>query len=226
VTEVPSELRAAVAPRLSGDEATNAVELLCTRGVAGSSVLCASSARRSIPGDERVLVLSLRALRPIAADEALSIGYYQARVRTVLRQAHLRNQYGFECRCTLCEGRDETRAFLCCFPAVHSDLPAGSTSGQDELSAGAAATVAAVAAARCLGTIAPLRLGNSACDFRCDTCARELDDPQRVEALEWERRLRAEGAAEALVTARAAAHGPSAHWPLMPHPSHYLCPRR
>jgi hypothetical protein len=195
-------------------------EQLVTYGMTGAVQLCASSARRY----GRTLVVSMHSLRPIAAGESLAISYYQARVRTGLRQAHMRNLYGFTCRCTMCEGRDVTRAFRCCFPCADND------------GSGVAATAAAASSpsssvvlpSRCPGIIVPLRLGTSASDFQCDTCARSLDDARRQELLTWETKLRAAGAAEALAAAIANAAAQDLHskGSLLPHPTHYLYPRR
>jgi hypothetical protein len=216
-TALPSDLTGAPA---SSSQVDQEDEQLVTLGRTGAVQLCASSARRC----GRTLVVSMHSLRPIAAGESLAISYYPARVRTGLRQAHLRNLYGFTCRCTMCEGRDVTRAFHCCFPRIDQ--------GESVVAATAAAACSPsssiVLPSSCPGILAPLRLGTSASDFQCDTCARSLDDVRRQEVLAWETKLRAAGAAEALAAAiaNAAAQDLQSQWWLLPHPTHYLYPRR
>jgi hypothetical protein len=185
----------------------------------GSTLLRASSARSA----SHSLVLTLRTLRTVAAGESLSISYYPCRVRTAIRQTHLRNQYGFSCECSRCEGVDDTRAFHCCYPA----MGASDTSSIHE-------TTGALLPRRCPGVMAPRGLGQSPASFQCALCHRTLrTEAQYRSVCEWEQKMRGAQGRAAIAQAVDAQDthlapdpdGPDLSFPLFPHPSHYLYPR-
>lgn len=182
---------------------------LVSVGVHGSDVLFASSARFPLPAASSTLVLSLRALRAIPEGQSLSISYYPCRVRTAVRQAHLRGLYGFECRCNVCTGRDESRAFWCCFDDDAEKADA-SSAGADGQSASSSLPIGR----RCPGLLSPVGLGQRFSDFSCALCGRSLTtEAQYQRLLEVEQAMRRGGEAVS---------SPSSFKFLRPHPTHYL----
>lgn len=184
-------------------------ERLVSVGVQGPSVLFASSARCPLPAASSMLVLSLRSLRAISAGECLSISYYPCRVRTVVRQAHLRGLYGFECRCGVCVGRDHSRAFWCCFDDEHEQENA---TAHDEV---IAASAAPPRRPRCTGVLTPVGLGQRFSDYSCALCGRAF-----TSEAQYQRLLAVEQSMRAGVDQPSASSESSFN--LRPHPSHYL----
>ncbi|KAJ9150382.1 SET domain-containing protein [Pleurostoma richardsiae] len=62
---------------------------------------CVANAMRSFIGD----MLILRATRDIAKDDEIFQQYVPVKAHLALRQTQFRQGWGFECRCTLCEGQ-------------------------------------------------------------------------------------------------------------------------
>lgn len=187
----------------------------------GSITLRASSARSST----HTLVMTLRTLRSVSAGESLSISYYPCRVRTAMRQTHLRNQYGFTCRCERCEGMDDTRTFHCCYPALDA-------ADASERSVGDAASVDH-SPKRCPGVMMPRCLGQSPVSFRCALCDRTLQTEDQYRAVcEWEQKMRGANGGVALAAAidtrdtlqSSDSAGSEVSFSPYPHPSHYLYP--
>ncbi|CAJ1427569.1 unnamed protein product [Effrenium voratum] len=78
--------------------------------------------------------LALRACRPIAANEELTLCYTSAFQPRFLRQRHLKEHFGFECRCSRCEEEElPTQRAQATFPACAAEwnalLPRGSFRG-------------------------------------------------------------------------------------------------
>jgi hypothetical protein len=98
----------------------HAVDAIAGKGISPAIAMlehsCEPNCRfaSAVDAKSQTVTVVLRALRPIAKDEPLSICYYSRNVPTAIRRQHLQTEYGFLCQCVRCTtGFDSCRAFVC-----------------------------------------------------------------------------------------------------------------